>query len=94
MDYFSEGLGRNDEAAQSSLRADRDSEPGAKADWAGLTKNLPGRPEEEALDELAVEFIGRLIQEYERAVESGLPPSRAMACLIGWASGECERIRP
>jgi hypothetical protein len=50
-------------------------------------------PEEEAHEQLANDFVARVIQEYERILEQGLPPSRAIASLVGWASGECQRIR-
>jgi hypothetical protein len=49
--------------------------------------------EEEVLNHLANDFVARVIQEYERVLERGLPPSKAIASVVGWASGECQRIR-
>lgn len=51
------------------------------------------RLEEEALEHMANDFVARVIQEYERVLQSGLPPSKAIASVVGWASCECERIR-
>ena len=50
--------------------------------------------EQERLQRLEREFIGRLIEEYERAVENGLPANRAIASLLEWASRECPRLHP
>lgn len=47
------------------------------------------RREEKTLQNL----IGRVIQEYERAVDRGLDPSRALAGVLEWAACECQRIR-
>jgi hypothetical protein len=51
------------------------------------------RLKEEALEQLTNELVARIIQEYERALARGLPPSRAIASVVGWASDECHRIR-
>ncbi len=47
------------------------------------------RREEKTLQQL----VGRVIQEYERAVDRGLDPSRALAGVLEWAACECQRIR-
>ncbi len=85
----------------SDTETTRDERPGesgiqAKADWARLTEDLPSAPrlQDEALEQLTSELIGRLIQDYERIIQRGLPPAQAIASVIGWASGECRRIRP
>ena len=51
-----------------------------------------GRMEEEQVQRLGNEFMGRLIQEYEQAVQRGLPATRAMASLLEWAASECQHL--
>jgi hypothetical protein len=51
------------------------------------------KAQDEAFEQLATDFIAKIIQEYERILERGLPPSRAIASVVGWASSECQRIR-
>jgi hypothetical protein len=67
----------------------------ANADWALLEKDLPSEPRlrQEAYEQLSSELIGHLIQDYELIIQRGLPPAQAIASVIGWASGECRRIR-
>jgi hypothetical protein len=50
--------------------------------------------EEETLQQMGDEFIGRVIQEYERAVRRGLLPNKAIASVLEWASCECQRLLP
>ena len=51
-----------------------------------------GRMEEEQFQRLGNEFMSRLIQEYEQAVQRGLPATRAMASLLEWAASECQHL--
>ena len=53
-----------------------------------------GRPERKRLEKLEREFIGRIIADYEHAVEDGLPPNLAIASLLEWISRECPRLLP
>jgi hypothetical protein len=88
---------RPDEDAASNRRLASSSETNHRA--GNVSERSLGRPpaavmqEEEAQAQLANDFVGRIIQEYERILERGLPPSRAIASVVGWASSECERIR-
>jgi len=50
--------------------------------------------EQERLQRLEGERIDRLIEGYERAVEDGLPPNRAIASMLEWVSRECPRLIP
>jgi hypothetical protein len=52
------------------------------------------RREEERLEQLGDEFVGHIIEEYERVVRHGLLPNRAIANVLEWASCECLRIVP
>jgi hypothetical protein len=65
------------------------------ADWTRLATDLTSeaRLQDEANERLSNELVGRLIQDYERIIQSGLPPAQAIASVIGWASGECRRLR-
>ena len=52
------------------------------------------RPGRKQLEKLEREFIGRIIADYEQAVEDGLPPNLAIASLLEWISRECPRLLP
>ncbi len=54
----------------------------------------PNEREQEWLQRLEREFIDRLIEDYERVVEDGLPPNTAIASLLEWVSRECPRLLP
>ena len=54
----------------------------------------PNEREQERLQSLEREFIERLIEDYERVVEDGLPPNTAIASLLKWVSRECPRLLP
>ncbi len=47
--------------------------------------------EEKQSQQLIAEFTSRLAQEYELAVQRGLPRNRAIASMLEWASAECVR---
>ncbi len=47
---------------------------------------------DEVSDEVIEEFRGALIADYERALESGLTPIRALAVVLSWAASESERL--
>jgi hypothetical protein len=71
------------------------SEETLEKDWASSTARLGVKePEKERLKRLERELIDHLIEEYERVVEEGLPPQRAIASLLEWASRECPRPVP
>ncbi len=90
-----------------SFDADLDSEPclrveevyqketpaSAAADWVSSMASVASN-EKERLQRLEREFIGRLIEEYERAVQNGLPANIAIASMLEWASRECPRLLP
>ena len=71
------------------------SEEALEKDWASSTARSGAKePEKERLKRLERELIDHLIEEYERVVEDGLPPQRAIASLLEWASRECPRLVP
>ena len=78
---------------EDALRKDRLTSP--SVDWACSTV-IPGLDamEQERLQKLEGELIDRLIEGYERAVEDGLPPNRAIASMLEWVSRECPRLIP
>lgn len=41
--------------------------------------------------QLVAEFTSRLAQEYELAVQRGLPRNKVIASMLEWASAECVR---
>lgn len=92
---FSQGV-RAIETELSSERYLRSkSEEALQKDWLGSTARLSLKElEQERLQRLERELIGRLIEEYERVVENGLPPHRAIASILEWASRECPRLLP
>ncbi len=86
-----------------SIEAELSSEPylrlktgdTAQRDWLGSTVRLSLKElEQERLQKLERELIGRLIEQYERVVEDGLPPHRAIASILEWTSRECPRLLP
>ncbi len=52
---------------------------------------VSGDSEEKRSQQLSIEFIGRVVQEYELMVKRGLLRNRAIASVIEWASAECLR---
>lgn len=67
----------------------------SSVDWACSTVRLGMNAlEQERLQRLEGELIDRLIEGYERAVEDGLPPHRAIASMLEWVSRECPRLTP
>ncbi len=65
-------------------------------DWACLATvvNEDERLEHERLQDVEKELVGRIIEEYEHALQNGLPPHRAIASILEWASRECPRLLP
>ena len=63
-------------------------------DWLIPTAKQPNEREQERLQRLEREFVDRLIENYERAVEDGLPPNTAIASMLEWVSRECPRLLP
>jgi hypothetical protein len=63
-------------------------------DRVSSTAKDPKESEQQRLQRLEREFIDRLIEDYERVVEDGLPPNAAIACMLEWASRECPRLVP
>lgn len=63
-------------------------------DWAGLMAKGTNKREQQRLQTLEREFIDRFIENYERAVQDGLPPNTAIASLLEWVSRECPRLVP
>ncbi len=62
-------------------------------DWAcSITTASAQEREQERLVKLERDFVGRLIEDYERTVANGLPATRALASLLEWASQECPRL--
>lgn len=51
-----------------------------------------GFKKEDYFDGLIEEFRGALIIDYERALEGGLTPSRALAAVLSWAANESKRL--
>jgi hypothetical protein len=43
-------------------------------------------------EDCSEELISGLIENFEEAIERGLPPSRAIAAIIEWAAQECARL--
>ncbi|HWJ19822.1 MAG TPA: hypothetical protein VNR65_13955 [Geobacterales bacterium] len=83
--YFrpkSENARRNEKPASSTL------------DWVSPAAKEPNEREQERLQRLEREFVDRLIENYERAVEDGLPPNTAIASMLEWVSRECPRLLP
>jgi hypothetical protein len=71
------------------------SDEALEKDWASSTARSGAKePEKERLKRLERELIDHLIEEYERVVEDGLPPQRAIVSLLEWASRECPRLVP
>ena len=52
------------------------------------------RLEHERLEKVERELIGQVIEAYERALQNGLVPNRAIASVLEWASLECPRLLP
>lgn len=63
-------------------------------DWVSSMARGANEPEQERLQRLETEFIDRLIEDYERVVQDGLPPHRAIASMLEWVSRECPRLLP
>ncbi len=65
-------------------------------DWMCKTISLDSneRLEQERLEKVERELIGRVIEAYECAVQQGLVPNRAIASMLEWASMECPRLLP
>ncbi len=65
-------------------------------DWVYATAGFTSteRLEQERLQNVEREFVDRIIEEYERAVQKGLVPARALASMLEWASRECPRLIP
>ncbi len=70
--------------------------PAANMDWGceKISVNSSERLEQERLEKVERELIGRVIEAYECAVQNGLAPNRAIAGLLEWASLECPRLLP
>ncbi len=68
----------------------------SSVDWACTTITLDSneRLEHERLQKVESELIGRVIEAYERALQNGLRPNRAIASMLEWASLECPRLLP
>jgi len=67
----------------------------SSVDWACTTVRVGlNALEQERLQRLEGELIDRLIEGYERAVEDGLPPIRAIASMLEWVSRECPHLIP
>ena len=92
---FSQGLRSIEAELSSECFLCLKSEEALEKDWANSTARLGIKePEKERLKRLERELIDHLIEEYERVVEDGLPPQRAVASLLEWASRECPRLVP
>jgi hypothetical protein len=92
---FSQGLRSIEVELSSEYYLCLKSDEALEKDWAGSTARLGVKePEKERLTRLERELIDHLIEEYERVVEDGLPPQRAIASLLEWASRECPRLVP
>ena len=63
-------------------------------DWMSSMAKRSNEREQERLQGLEREFIDRIIEAYERAVEDGLPPNTAIASMLEWVSRECPRLLP
>lgn len=63
-------------------------------DWVSSAAKEPKELEQERLQRLEREFIDRLIEDYERVVQEGLPPNTAIASMLEWVSRECPRLLP
>jgi hypothetical protein len=61
---------------------------------SSMATTVSNKREQERLHRLERELVDRLIQEYERVVEKGLPPERAIASMLEWVSRECPRLLP
>ncbi len=70
--------------------------PASSVDWACTTITLDSNQqlEQERLQKVESELIGRVIEAYERALQNGLRPNRAIASMLEWASLECPRLLP
>ncbi len=53
-----------------------------------------GTPKQLCSEELINNFEGRLIEDYERAVEEGVPPLDALAVVLAWVAAETRRLDP
>jgi hypothetical protein len=92
---FSQGLRSIEVELSSECYVCLKSGEALEKDWASSTVSSGVKePEKERLKRLERELIDHLIEEYERVVEDGLPPQRAIASLLEWVSRECPRLVP
>ena len=85
-------------ASKSRLREEtlQSEAPASSVDWMCTTISLDPNEqlELERLEKVERELVGRVIEAYERALQNGLVPNRAIASVLEWASLECPRLLP
>jgi len=72
----------------------KDKPASSTLDRVSSTAKGSNEREQERLQKLEREFIDRLIEDYERVVQDGLPPNTAIASMLEWVSRECPRLIP